>query len=347
MLHHGAFVVILGVTRDRAGRGASHRHMRAIQITRHGGPERLVLAEVPAPEPGPREARVRVRVAGVNFIDVYHRTGLYPIEPPFVPGMEGAGVVDVVGGEVTEVAAGDRVAWAMWPGSYAELAVVDAWKLVPIPPDLDFEKACAAMLQGMTAHYLARSTFPLAPGQTALVHSAAGGVGALLCQIARLAGARVLGAVSTAAKAEVARAAGCDEVIVTTDADFLAECKRLTAGEGVHVVYDAVGKDTFEQSLQCLRHRGMLVLYGQSSGPVPPFDLRGLAAGALFLTRPSLHHYSATRDELLGRARDVLGWIERGELELRIDRVLPLGEAAEAHRLLEGRATAGKLLLVP
>ena len=321
--------------------------MRALQVLRHGGADSLVLADVPTPEPGPREARVRVRVAGVNFIDVYHRTGLYPVQTPFVPGMEGAGVVDAVGADVTEVKPGDRVAWAMRQGSYAELAIVDAWKLVPIPPELDFERACAAMLQGMTAHYLTQSTFALGEGHTALVHSAAGGVGALLCQIARRAGARVIGAVSTEAKAEVARVAGCEEVIVTTRSDFLVECRRWTAGRGVHVVYDAVGKDTFERSLQCLRPRGMLVLYGQSSGPVPPFDLRALAAGGLFLTRPSLHHYTHDRDELLTRAGDVLGWVERGELQIRIDRVLPLAQAAEAHRLLESRATAGKLLLVP
>jgi NADPH2:quinone reductase len=322
--------------------------MKAIQVQQHGGPEQLRLAELPKPAPGEKQALVRVAASGVNFIDVYFRTGLYKADPPFIPGMEAAGVVEAVGSGVSEVAPGDRVAYAMQRGSYAEYAVVPAWQLVRIPEGLDEASAAAAMLQGMTAHYLSHSSFPLKQGDTALVHAAAGGVGALLIQMAKKLGARVFGTVSTDDKAQLARAAGADEVILYTQQDFEAEVKRLTAGRGCDVVYDSVGKSTFDKSLNCLRPRGMLVLYGQSSGPVPPFDpgiLNG--KGSLFLTRPSLAHHCQTRDELLWRAGEVLTAVRSGDLKLRIDRTYPLAEAEKAHRDLESRATAGKLLLAP
>jgi NADPH2:quinone reductase len=322
--------------------------MKAIQVRQHGGPEQLRLAELPKPAPGDKQALVRVTASGVNFIDVYFRTGLYKADVPFIPGMEAAGVVEEVGSSVTEVAAGDRVAYAMQRGSYAEYAIVPAWQLVKIPEGLDDSSAAAAMLQGMTAHYLTHSSFPLKPGDTALVHAAAGGVGALLIQMARKLGARVFGTVSTHDKAQLARAAGAEEVILYTQQDFEAEVKKLTGGRGCDVVYDSVGKSTFEKSLNCLRPRGMLVLYGQSSGPVPPFDPGILnVKGSLFLTRPSLAHHCQTRDELLWRAGEVLNAIRAGDLKLRIDRTYPLGEAERAHRDLESRATAGKLLLAP
>jgi len=322
--------------------------MRAIRIHEPGGPEVLKLEETSLPQPGPGEARVRLQASGVNFIDVYHRTGLYKIPLPFTPGSEGAGVVEAVGGGVSEVKTGDRVAYATHLGSYAEAAVVPAWKLVLQPPGIDARSAAAAMLQGMTAHYLALSTFRLQPGQTAVVHAAAGGVGLLLVQLAKKRGARVLATVSTEAKAALAREAGADEVIRYDQVDFEAEVKRLTGGRGVEVVYDSVGKTTFDKSLASLAPRGMLVLYGQSSGPVPPLDPQVLAArGSLFLTRPSLPHYCLDRGELLDRAGEVLHWVAAGELRLRIERTLPLGEASEAHRLLEGRKTTGKVLLIP
>jgi len=320
--------------------------MKAIRVHAVGGPEVLVLEETPSPSPGPKEALVRLSAAGVNFIDIYHRIGLYPLSLPFTPGNEGAGVVEAVGPDVSEVKPGDRVAYAMATGSYAELAVVPAWRLVPIPDTVSFESAAAAMLQGMTAHYLAHSTFPLAPGHQALVHAAAGGVGLLLVQMAKKRGARVLGTVSTEAKADAARSAGADVVIRYTEEDFEAAARRETDGRGLDVVYDSVGKTTFDKSLRSLRPRGLLALYGQSSGPVPPFDPGELAKrGSLFLTRPSLAHYNLDRAELLERASDVLSWMERGELEVKIDRVLPLAQAAEAHRLLESRQTSGKLVL--
>jgi len=320
--------------------------MRAIRVHAVGGAEVLVPEEIPAPSPGPKEALVRLSAAGVNFIDIYHRIGLYPLPLPFTPGNEGAGVVEAVGPDVTEVRAGDRVAYAMSTGSYAELAVVPVFRLVPIPDAVSFEAAAAVMLQGMTAHYLAHSTFPLAPGHQALVHAAAGGVGLLLVQMAKKRGARVLGTVSTEAKAEAARRAGADVVIRYTEEDFEAVARRETDGRGLDVVYDSVGKTTFDKSLRSLRPRGMLALYGQSSGPVPPFDPGELAKrGSLFLTRPSLAHYNLDRAELLARAGDVLSWMEKGELEVKIDRTLPLAQAKEAHRLLESRQTSGKLVL--
>ncbi len=323
--------------------------MQAIRIHEHGGPEVLRHEQVPDPAPGPGQALIRLAAIGVNFIDVYFRTGLYkPAGLPFTPGQEGAGTVEAVGEGVTEVATGDRVAWTGVQGSYAELATVPADRLVKLPAGLDFRQGAAALLQGMTAHYLACSTYSLKPGDTCLVHAAAGGVGLLLCQIARLRGARVFGTASTPEKAALAREAGAEEVILYTEHDFAVEVRRLTGGRGVQAVYDGVGRTTFDGSLACLAPRGMLVLFGQSSGPVPPFDPARLAAGgSLFLTRPSLAHYMAQREELLERAADVLGWIVAERLRLRIGAEYPLAEAAAAHRALEGRETTGKVLLIP
>jgi len=305
----------------------------------------MQVEEIPSPTPGPGQARVRVAFSGVNFIDVYHRMGAYPMPLPFTPGSEGAGVVDAVG-EGVELQVGDRVAWAMHPGSYAEQALVDAWKLVPVPDGVQLATAAAAMLQGMTAQYLSHSTFPIRKGQVALVHAAAGGVGLLLTQIAKWLGAQVIGTVSTEEKAELARAAGADDVVLYTRESFRDAARRLTDGRGVHVVYDSVGQTTFMDSLDSLRPRGYMVLFGMSSGPVPPFDPALLGKkGSLFLTRPSLAQYTLDRDELLGRAGDVFSWIADGKLDVRIDRELPLDQAGEAHRLLESRATSGKLVL--
>lgn len=322
--------------------------MKAIRVHTFGGPEVLRYEEVPLPEPGPGEARVKLEAAGVNFIDVYHRTGQYKGEPPITPGVEGAGVVDAVGPGVSEVRPGERVAYVMHRGSYAEYAVVPAWKLVPLPDTIETQRAAAVLLQGMTAHYLSHDTYPLQPGDSALVHAAAGGVGLLLVQIAKRRGARVIGTVSTEEKARLAREAGADEVILYTQTDFEEETKRLTGGKGVDVVYDSVGRTTFDKGLNILRPRGYMVLYGQSSGPVAPFDPQILnARGSLFLTRPSLGHYAADRAELLQRANDLFTWMEAGELSVRIDRIFPLEEAAEAHRVLQARETKGKVLLIP
>jgi len=322
--------------------------MKAIRIHNHGGPEVLAYEDVPIPEPRAGEARVKIEASGVNFIDIYHRIGLYPMNRPCILGSEGAGIVDALGEGVSEVKPGDRVAYAMIPGSYAEYAVVPAVKLVPVPDDIDAKSAAGIMLQGMTAHYLSHSTYPLQKGDTALVHAAAGGVGLLLVQVAKLLGAKVIGTVSTQAKADLARRAGADEIIEYTQADFLAEVKRITNGQGVHVVYDSVGATTFEKSLDCLRPRGYLVLFGQSSGPVAAFDPAKLAAkGSLFLTRPSLAHYALTRTELLRRATDLFDWMQAGKLNLRIEKSLPLQDAREAQQLLEKRKTTGKLILIP
>lgn len=322
--------------------------MRVVVVEQPGGPEQLRIVEMPKPEPAPGQALVKIAAAGVNFIDIYHRTGLYKVDPPITLGMEGAGVVEAVGEGVTEVAPGDRVAYAMARGSYAEYAVVPAWMLVKLPPALDFQSAAAAMLQGMTAHYLTHSTYPLKAGDSCLIHAAAGGVGLLLVQMAKMRGARVFGTVSTPAKAELARQAGADVVILYTEQDFLEVVRRETNGRGVDVVYDSVGAATWEKSLDCLRPRGMMVSFGNASGPVPPFQPLILSQkGSLFLTRPTLGHYTATREELLWRAGDVLGWVQDGRLKLRIERVYKLEEAAEAHRALESRATSGKLLIVP
>lgn len=303
------------------------------------------LEEVPVPEPGPGQARVRLAYSGVNYIDVYHRSGLYPVPLPFTPGSEGAGVVDAVGDGVDQVRVGDRVAYAGVAGSYAEYAVMDATRLVPVPEAVPLEVAAAVMLQGMTAHYLTHSTYPVAAGSVVLVHAAAGGVGLLLVQIAKRLGARVIGTVSTEEKAELAGDAGADDVVLYTRENFREAVMRLTGGRGVDVVYDSVGRTTFDDSLASLRPRGMMVSFGQSSGPIPPFDPLVLSRGSLFFTRPSLAHYTAARAELLWRAGDLFEWIGCGELRVRIDRTLPLEGAGEAHRLLEGRATAGKVLL--
>jgi len=320
--------------------------MKCIQVKVPGGPENMELVDAPAPTPGPKQALVKIAASGVNFIDVYFRTGLYKADLPITLGSEAAGTVEAVGPDVTEVAPGDRVAYAMARGSYAEYAVAPAWQLVKIPGHVEFTLAAAAMLQGMTAHYLTHSTYPLKSGDTCLVHAAAGGTGGLIVQMAKMLGARVLGTVSTAEKAQIARAHGADEIILYTQADFEAEARRLTGGRGVDVVYDSVGRTTFDKSLGSLRPRGTLALFGQSSGPVPPFDPTILnAKGSLYLTRPSLGHYVATRDELLWRAGDVLQWIDAGKLKVRIDSTYPLADAAAAHRALEGRHTTGKLLL--
>jgi NADPH2:quinone reductase len=322
--------------------------MKAIQVKTPGGPDAMGLVEAPVPSPGKGEALVRVAASGVNFIDVYFRIGLYKAALPITLGNEAAGTVEAVGPGVTTASPGDRVAYAMHRGSYAEYAVVPAGQLVKIPDGLDFQHAAGIMLQGMTAHYLTHSTYPVKKGDTCLVHAAAGGAGGLIVQMAKMRGARVLGTVSTDEKERIAREAGADEVIRYTDQDFEAEVKRLTGGRGVDVVYDSVGVSTFEKSLNSLRPRGMMALFGQSSGPVPPFDPTILnGKGSLFLTRPSLAHHAATREELEWRAGDVLGWLAAGKLKLRIDRTYPLAEAAQAHRDLEGRKTAGKLILIP
>lgn len=322
--------------------------MKAIRVDSYGGPDKLVYQNIEKPTPKSGEALVRIEAIGVNFIDVYHRTGLYPLPLPFTPGTEAAGVVESIGPDVSEIQVGDRVAYAMAVGSYAEHAIVPASRLVKIPDEINAQSAAAAMLQGMTAHYLVTSTYPLKSRDTALIHAAAGGVGLLLIQMAKRIGARVLGTVSTKEKASLAREAGADEVIIYTERDFQEEVKRVTGGKGVQVVYDSVGKTTFMKSLDSLAPRGLLALFGQSSGSVPPFDAALLAQkGALFLTRPSLGHYTATREELLWRAGDVFAWVKAGELKLRIGKRFPLAEAAEAHRQLEGRATTGKVLLTP
>jgi NADPH2:quinone reductase len=327
--------------------------MHAIQVTEHGGPEVMKWTELPTPTPVKGEVRVRLEAAGVNFIDVYFRTGAYAAELPAIPGLEGAGVVEEVGPEVIALRVGDRVAWsdrvgASRGGSYATHVIVPEARAVPVPAEVSLPVAAASMLQGMTAHYLTHTTFPLGPSHTCLVHAAAGGVGLLLCQMAKKRGARVIGTVSTAKKAALARGAGADEVVLYTEQDFAPEAKRLTGGRGVDVVYDSVGKTTFDKSLEALAPRGMLVLYGQSSGRVGPFDPQVLnTKGSLFLTRPSLYHYVRTRDDLVARAGDVLSWVKRGELEVRIGATFPLSRAAAAHQALEARATTGKVVLVP
>jgi NADPH2:quinone reductase len=322
--------------------------MKAIRVHTPGGLEALRYEDVPTPTPKAGEALVKLEAIGINFIDIYIRSGLYKNALPLTLGQEGAGVVEAIGPNVTEVKVGDRVAYSGAPGSYAEYAVVPAARLVHVPDGIDTKSAAAAMLQGMTAHYLAHSTYPLKAGDTALVHAAAGGVGLLLVQMAKKCGARVFGTVSTDVKAKLAKEAGADEVILYTLQDFEAEVKRLTDGRGVQVIYDSVAKTTFEKGLNCLAPRGYMVLYGQSSGPVPAFDLAQLGAkGSLFITRPTLGHYTLTRQELLQRAGDVLGWIGSGQLKLRIEQTFPLKDAADAHRRLEGRQSTGKLLLIP
>ena len=321
--------------------------MKAIRVHTHGGPEVMKYEDIDMPSPGAGEAIVKVSACGVNFIDVYFRKGQYKVPSlPFTPGQEAAGTVASIGSGVTEVSVGDRVAFAMTLGSYAEYVRVQSWKLVKLPSSIDFNHGAAMMLQGCTAHYLSHSTFPLKPGDTALIHAGAGGVGLLLTQIARKLGATVFTTVGSEAKAELSRQAGADEVILYSSQDFEAEVKKRTSGRGVDVVYDSVGANTFEKSLGCLRPRGYMVLFGQSSGPVPPFDAAILnSKGSLFLARPSLAHYAATREELNSRASDLFKWIASGELKLRIGQTFPLADAVAAHRELEGRRTMGKVIL--
>ena len=322
--------------------------MKAIQVQKTGGPEVLTLSDIPAPMPKANEALVQIKAIGVNFIDVYFREGRYPAQTPFVPGQEASGVVTEVSSDVKDLKPGDRVAYAGTMNSYAEYAVVAADRLVKIPDKVTFEQGAAAMLQGMTAHYLVHSAYPLKQGETTLIHAVAGGVGQLLVQMAKKIGARVIGTAGTEEKARLGRQAGADEVIVYTKQDFEPETKRLTDNKGVSVVYDGVGKDTFEKGLNVLRPRGYMVLFGGSSGAVPPFDLIKLSQkGSLFVTRPTLGHYIATRDELLWRANDVLNDIAAGYLKLHIGHTYKLEDAAQAHRDLEGRRTTGKLLLIP
>lgn len=322
--------------------------MKAIQVSQVGGPEVLILVDLPIPKPKPNEAVVQIKAAGVNFIDVYFREGRYPSPLPFINGQEAAGIVTEVGSEVSNLNVGDRVAYTSALGSYAEYAAVPAARLVKVPDALTFEQAAAAMLQGMTAHYLVYSSYALKKGETALVHAAAGGVGLLLVQMAKKIGARVIATAGTEEKAQLARDAGADECIVYTQADFETETRRLTDGKGVHVVYDGVGKATFDKDLEVLRPRGYLVLFGGASGAVPPFDLIKLSQkGSLFVTRPTLNHYTPTREELEWRAHEVMQMIAAGDLKLRIHQVYPLAQAEQAHRDLEGRKTTGKLLLQP
>jgi NADPH2:quinone reductase len=322
--------------------------MKAVRIHAAGGPEALKYEDVPEPTPKAGEALVKVDAAGLNFIDVYYRTGLYKAELPLTVGMEAGGTVTAVGSGVSEVAVGDKVAYTGVPGSYAEYVTVPAARLVKMPSGVTTKQGAAVMLQGMTAHYLACSTYPLKSGDTCLVHAAAGGVGLLLCQIAKLRGARVIGTVSTEEKAKLAREAGADHTILYSQQDFEAEVKRITAGKGVQVVYDSVGKTTWDKSLNSLAPRGMIALFGQSSGPIGQIDPQILnQKGSLFLTRPSLGHHVATRDELLQRAGEVLGWIRDGKLKLRTEFEFPLKDAAGAHRALESRKTTGKVLLLP
>jgi NADPH2:quinone reductase len=323
--------------------------MKAIQVQKTGGPEVLTLVDLPVPKPKPNEALVKIAASGVNFIDIYFREGRYPTTLPFTDGQEASGTVTEVGSDVKTVKPGDRVAYSNVVGTYAEFAVVPADRLVHVPDKITDQQAAAAMLQGMTAHYLINTTYPLKKGETALIHAAAGGVGQLLVQLAKSIGARVIATAGTEEKVKLAREAGADEVILYTKQDFEAETKRLTDGKGVHVVYDGVGQSTFEKGLNCLRLRGHMVLFGASSGPVPPVDVvkQLMAKGSLTLTRPSLIHYVSTREELEHRAGEILGWIAAGKLKLRIDHVHKLEEAAEAHRDLEGRKTTGKILLIP
>lgn len=322
--------------------------MRAIRVHEIGGPEVLRLEELPEPSPGPGQAVVRIEAIGVNFIEVYQRVGLYKVPLPGTPGSEAAGVVVAVAADVADLRPGDRVASTSFAGAYAAFALAAAERLVKLPDGVTTRQAAAVLLQAMTAHYLVHSTYALKPGDTCLVHAAAGGVGPLLTQLAKRLGARVIGTVSTREKAAVAREAGADEVVLYTEQDFEVEVKRLTGGRGVQVVYDSVGRTTFEKSLRSLAPRGMMALFGQSSGPVPPFDPQQLnQLGSLFLTRPKLNDHILTRGELRSRANDVLGRVADGTLRVRIDREVPLARAAEAHRALEARATTGKVLLIP
>lgn len=322
--------------------------MKAIQVTEYGGPEVLSYSDVPTPTPAANEALVKIEATGVNFIDIYFRTGLYEATPPFILGQEGAGVVESVGADVSSFKPGDRVAYTGVRGSYAEYQAVAAEKLVKIPDGVDTKLAAAVMLQGMTVHYLTHSTYPLKPGDTCLIHAAAGGVGLLFVQIAKMLGATVIGTCSTEEKAANVREAGADHVILYSKQAFVAEVKRITDGKGIDVAYDSVGEATWEGSLNCLKPRGMLVCFGNASGPVPPIaPLRLAAGGSLYLTRPTLNHYIATREELEWRAGDILNWIQQGKLKVRIGQEYPLADAGQAQTDLAGRKTSGKLLLIP
>lgn len=322
--------------------------MKAIRVHTPGGPEVMKLEEIAEPTAGAGQAVVKIEAAGLNYIDVYFRTGTYKAPLPLTPGLEGAGTVTAVGAGVTDVKVGDRVAYTGVPGSYAQVNVAPADRLVKLPDKLTFRDGAAAMLQGMTAHYLTRSTYPLKKGDTALVHAAAGGMGLLLTQMAKMFGATVIGTVSTEEKAALAKQAGADHVILYSKQDFEAEVKRITGGRGVDVIYDGVGATTFDKGLNCLRPRGVMALYGAASGPVGPLDLQRLnAGGSLFVTRPSLNHHIASREELVQRSGDVLGWIRDGKINLRVETTFPLEKAPDAHRALEGRKTTGKVLLIP
>ena len=321
--------------------------MKAVQVLETGGPDVLTYMDVDDPTPGPGEALVELKAAGVNYMDVYMRSGANNPTLPIIPGGEGSGVVVKVGSGVSEVAVGDRVTYTGAGRSYAEKVVVPSWRLIKVPDDLDIEMGAASMLQGMTAHYLAHSTYPLGEGDTALVHSGAGGVGLLLIQMAKMRGATVITTVSTGEKAETAMGAGADHAILYTQEDFSEEAMRITGGKGVNVVYDAVGADTFEKGLACLAPRGVMALYGQASGPVPTLTLALLNPKSLYVTRPTLNSYTATREELEQRAGDVLGWVQSGKLNVKVHGRFALSDAAEAHRQLQGRLTTGKLLLIP
>jgi NADPH2:quinone reductase len=322
--------------------------MKSVRVHQFGGLDALKVEDVPVPEPKEGEARVKIEVIGVNFLDIYQRMGRYQGALPFTLGQEAAGVVEAVGLNVTEVKPGDRVAYASVQGSYTEYATVPAWRLVPIPSVVNFQQAAAVMVQGLTAHYLTFSTYPLKAGETALVHAAGGGTGQLLVQVAKQIGARVIGTTSNEEKAALAREAGADEVILYTQTDFEAEVKRLTDNKGVDVVYDSVGKDTFEKSLNCLKLRGCMVLYGAASGAVPQVDpMLLMAKGSLYLTRPYIGHYTVDRVELLERVNDLFGWLAAGKLKVHIDKTFPLAEVVEAQRYLENRQSKGKILLIP
>jgi NADPH:quinone reductase len=322
--------------------------MKATRFHQHGGPEVLTYEDTPEPTPAAGEVIVRLEAIGLNFIDTYHREGLYPVDLPCTPGVEGAGTVTAIGTGVTDLAIGDRVGYAGAMGAYAEMAAVPADRLVPLPASVDAADAAAVLLQGMTAHYLATGSYPLQAGDTALVHAAAGGVGLLLVQMAKMRGARVIGTVSTAEKEQLARGAGADEVIRYTETDFEAEVQRLTDDAGVEVVFDSVGKTTFDKGLNLLKPCGTMVLFGQSSGPVPPLDPQVLCQkGSLFMTRPTMAHYTLTRQDLLDRAGEVLNWVAAGKLNVRVGARFALADTADAHRALEGRKTTGKVLLQP
>jgi NADPH2:quinone reductase len=322
--------------------------MKAIRVHTQGGPEVMKLEEIAEPTAGAGQAVVKIEAAGLNFVDVYFRSGMYKAPLPLTPGLEAAGTVTAVGPGVTDLKPGDRVAYTGISGSYAQVNVCPADRLVKLPDKLTFRDGAAAMLQGMTAHYLTRSTYPLKKGDTALVHAAAGGMGLLLTQMAKMFGATVIGTVSTEEKAALAKQAGTDHVILYSKQDFEAEVKRITGGRGVDVVYDGVGATTFDKGLNCLRPRGVMALYGAASGPVGPLDLQRLnAGGSLFVTRPSLNHHIVSREELLQRSGDVLGWIRDGKINLRVETTFPLEKAPDAHRALEGRQTTGKVLLIP